>query len=492
MTKFTHSDPVTQQVMAIAARKAAQRRRVMRRIGSGAAIGLAVLLAVFFLIPFWISTERGRVFALRQLSHDLNGSLTCADWNVGWFTGTEFHDLTISTPDGHAVVTCRTIRTELPLWSLLRGDFSLGDAVLDGLVIDATLQPDGTSDAGLIFSRWRRQWRQEAGAFSGLIDIRDARITLHPAGIGPPLEIDNVSTKIPIASLTAPIHVDLTGTCVLNTQRAPLTAALNAGPLAEWDRGYSWSVTDFDIQAGQLPTTTLAQWLGADPRWDDAFGGYLASCEWQTHRGDQGSTVVQAIINGSVGSADCRLLMQSQDDGVWISLPNNSAFHARATLRMADPVRRALAWINPVFAAAVPKLGTVTLSVAEARLLPADLGTASSGTAQLSMTEIALQRTGLMAAILSQARVAGENDVKAIVSPMRVTLNNGSITAEPMSIGIGGGTFTFSGAVNVNGPVDLKVALPLGDGLATSSLLGSDSAVIPITGTVADPMLSAR
>src|SRR6478672_9315615 len=68
-------------------------KRILRRLGVIAGIGMLLVLAVFFLIPVWISNEQGRDYVLQRLNkrlaapnlYEANARVLVDHWSLGWF-----------------------------------------------------------------------------------------------------------------------------------------------------------------------------------------------------------------------------------------------------------------------------------------------------------------------------------------------------------------------------------------------------------------------
>lgn len=105
-------------------------------------IALPILLIVLvLLLPTILSLGfvRGMIAPTLRTSFTPNGRLEIADWSFGWFGGQKINGITLYD-DQNAAVAHLNLKTDASLFSLIRGNFALGDTTVDG-DFDARIDP---------------------------------------------------------------------------------------------------------------------------------------------------------------------------------------------------------------------------------------------------------------------------------------------------------------------------------------------------------------
>ena len=109
--------------------------------------GLFVLfIAVFLLIPVWMSNEQGRIYVLDRVNRSLNGPRIAIDkWSLGWFQDTHITNFRIYQPDGTLLFSCPDVSSGLSLWGLFRGDYDIGNTTAAKAQMRIVKFSDGTT-----------------------------------------------------------------------------------------------------------------------------------------------------------------------------------------------------------------------------------------------------------------------------------------------------------------------------------------------------------
>jgi hypothetical protein len=105
---------------------------------------LVLLLALLVLfIPTIASTGPVRSFAVGKINENLNGRVEIADWSLGWLSGAKIKGVHVRDASGVDILQLTSLTSELSVLDIVRGNYSLGDAVVDGLIFDIRREADG-------------------------------------------------------------------------------------------------------------------------------------------------------------------------------------------------------------------------------------------------------------------------------------------------------------------------------------------------------------
>jgi hypothetical protein len=109
-----------------------------------AASGILVIL-IILLIPTIASFGPARSYVLSKINAKLQGKLQIKSWSLGWGSGFRAADVTLSDKKGE-ILTIQRISTGLTLRQILRGDYALGNVVLDGLHFNIQVDENGKTN----------------------------------------------------------------------------------------------------------------------------------------------------------------------------------------------------------------------------------------------------------------------------------------------------------------------------------------------------------
>lgn len=113
-------------------RKAVAKRKTARRIVQLLLVIAAVLIvSVLFLLPVLLSSEAGRKVILARINKSIPGRTDFADLSIGWSRGVRVTDFSFNDRADQASVQVKRITTKPHYASLLVGNLSFGQTVLD-------------------------------------------------------------------------------------------------------------------------------------------------------------------------------------------------------------------------------------------------------------------------------------------------------------------------------------------------------------------------
>jgi len=112
--------------------KARPRKKTATRILKLALALIVVLIVlVFFLVPAFVSSEKGRQIILAKINNSIDGQTNFADLSMGWFRGIKVADVGFNDSAGQITVQVRQIAVKPHYGSILMGNLSFGETTID-------------------------------------------------------------------------------------------------------------------------------------------------------------------------------------------------------------------------------------------------------------------------------------------------------------------------------------------------------------------------
>jgi AsmA family len=158
-----------------------------------AASGVLVIF-IFLLIPTIASFGPARSYVLSKINAKLQGKLQIKSWSLGWGSGFRATDVTLSDKKG-AILTIQRVSTGLTLRQILRGDYALGNVVLDGLHFDIQVDENGKTNL-------QRAIESGAHAQSAEVNAQQAQSGARQPGNS---ALPNVSANITLTNIAGTI-----------------------------------------------------------------------------------------------------------------------------------------------------------------------------------------------------------------------------------------------------------------------------------------------
>jgi hypothetical protein len=473
-------------------------RRWRKRFKRLAWIGLGllgILLVVFLLLPVWMSNEQGRQYILERLNRGSTARINADDWSLSWFKGTRVKNLSITLPDGSRLLFCPRVKTELTLWGILLGRYDVGTTNIDTLQLALTKYADGTTSLDALAppaggagtppasSRLFAQLRSARGS----LQVQSAVVTINSARAGQSVTYTDVNAAITIASPDAPFHLRVNA---LGPGRMLSINATLPAP-ADWPPNPWQLATDIDVAASNLPTGLTCDWARLDPRWQESLGPVIETLSL-VHHGlptEAGDVVLSLRSPSRETYVETRCLMRASPEAASFTIPENSGYFLRAALFASPPLVHLLAHVNPVFSSLRASDGPIGIDV-PAATWSTDHPGALNGDGRLTFPTLAFERTGLLGQLLDFAGKPAATQpgyLPVVASRLRVQAANGELSFSNLSLTVAPlYRITFDGRTSADGRLHLLATIPL----APTGGLQSGTADVPITGTVAEPVIT--
>jgi hypothetical protein len=414
------------------------------------------------------------------------------EWELGWLGGSELKDVRLTEGDGNVVVKCGAVHSGLTLWGVLWRDFDVGETVVEGLEVRVVKRRDGSTSVGDFLVRedgtangMRRVLRKLRGA----VEATGARVEVVSEAAGESVVYEDVGVEVGIAAAKGPVHVQVTAA---SAERG-LTVTATVPGFGEWREGRAAAVvagSDFEIAGTKVPTGLACDWVGMDPGWAGSLG---KTVEIETLSNHASATMQAGVLTVSLrgeGGAmvEGSVLLRAATKGVpvMVVLPaaggEGGVYRAEAALKWSGALGRMLGRVNPVFDDVRSARGLVRVTLGEMNLSPGDWSDAR-GAGRVVFPWMVFSQGQVFAELLRQTEFEGWSaDVDVSAEALRVRLEEGHWVCEPWTLTVNGRQkMTFTGAVSVEGKVEMVARVPLAGGGRT---LGTGTVEYTIVGTV--------
>jgi len=104
------------------------KRRILKLV---LALVVVLIVLVFLLVPALISSGKGRKIILAKINDSIAGQTDFADLSMGWFKGIKVADFSFNDNAGQVSVRVKQIATKPHYGSLLTGNLSFGQTLID-------------------------------------------------------------------------------------------------------------------------------------------------------------------------------------------------------------------------------------------------------------------------------------------------------------------------------------------------------------------------
>jgi len=92
---------------------------------------VVLIVLVLFLVPVFVSSEKGRQVILAKINNRIDGQTDFADLSMGWFKGIKVADFSFNDSVGWISIQIKQIATKPHYGSILTGSLSFGETIID-------------------------------------------------------------------------------------------------------------------------------------------------------------------------------------------------------------------------------------------------------------------------------------------------------------------------------------------------------------------------
>ena len=108
-----------------------QRKTKTRILKSVLALAVVLIVLAFFLVPAFVSSEKGRKIILTKINNSIDGKVDFAGLSMSWWKGIKVTDFSFNDSAGRILVAVKQIATKPHYGSILLGSLSFGKTVID-------------------------------------------------------------------------------------------------------------------------------------------------------------------------------------------------------------------------------------------------------------------------------------------------------------------------------------------------------------------------
>jgi hypothetical protein len=203
--------------------------------------GLFVLIVLLVLLaPTIASTGPVRSLVLGKVNANLNGRVEVADWSLGWTSGARLSGLRVLDPAGQQIAGLSSLTTDLSILDILRGSYSIGDAVIDGLDFQLKREADGDfnfaklakadasepdTPSSKVDSEKTAAESKKLPDISGRLTLRNSKGTYEDIVKRQTVQFASIDGSVNVPNINAPIENTLTVVAATQGQRGTLSIA---------------------------------------------------------------------------------------------------------------------------------------------------------------------------------------------------------------------------------------------------------------------------
>jgi hypothetical protein len=419
--------------------KAKPQRKTKKKALKIVLLSIVVLVVlVVFVVPGFVSSERGRKIILAEINSSIDGEVDFASLSMSWWKGVKVTDVSFNDGAGQVFAEVKQITTKPYYGSILMGRLSFGETIVDAPKVEIN------------FTRSQAQTSQSPQ--------RERAAAKKSRPVGLPIESIDMVVKDGNLKVTGR-GGEIAEVSGINSKLTILPLSISSGKLG-FERGdyfgLNFGPTEVDIQIEN---------------------GLLRIAPFSS-----------SVNNGQVNFAGEADLAQKP-----VLLKTLGPMQIMKDIQINKATtNRLLMYVNPVFANAVNVSGVVNFSCERLAIPLAGAGRNDLeivGT--ISITQLRLQSSDLLGQILSVAGtgVRGQN---ITISPTRFALQNGFLRYDDMQMIVGDNPVNFRGVIGLDKSLNMTVTLPYttkGETARVGKKVEGARISVPLKGTINKPEL---
>jgi hypothetical protein len=417
------------------------------------ALIVVLILLVVFLVPWFVSSERGRVIILAKINDTIEGKMYFAGLSMGWRDGIKITELSFNDSSGQILVEAKQIVTKPRYGSILSGGLSLGGTIVDKPRVEINLKDNRTKKAEGSRQQIRDDERKAAALPIKKVEMIINDGYLKAAGRGAEaVEVSGINSELTMS-------IDFCSEC-------PSAAA--QGLIANLE-------TEAKIGFEQ------ARYFGLN------FGP--TEVELRIRK----SLLVIKPFSTMVNNGQLKFAGEADFGLEPVLLKTVEPIQIVKAIQINDETtRKFLMYLNPVFAKAVNVSGEADFHC-ERLAIPLVGGDENNlevvGT--ISINKLRLDASELLSQILSAVGTSAMGQDITIL-PTRFTLQNGLLRYDDMQMVVGDNPVNFKGSIGLDKSLDMTVVLPYtlkGRTARVGRETIGERISIPLKGTIDKPEL---
>jgi hypothetical protein len=101
---------------------------------------LVLIVLTFFLVPMFVSSEKGQKIILAKINNRIDGEANFASLSMSWWKGIEVTDFSFNDHSGQTLIEAKQITTKPHYSSILFGSLSFGKTIVDQPKVEVNLE----------------------------------------------------------------------------------------------------------------------------------------------------------------------------------------------------------------------------------------------------------------------------------------------------------------------------------------------------------------
>ncbi len=240
--------------------KAKPRKKTSKKILRLILVFVLVLVVLAFLfLPVFVSSEKGRQIILARINNAVSGTINFANLSMGWFKGIKVADFSFNDNAGRTSVQVRQIAAKPHYGSILMGDLSFGQTIIDKPNIEINLKAEQAAEA--LQQKVPAAEKPESvmlpiKRIDLIVNDGNVKVTDRQARI---VELSQINSKVNLRPLGQRTNFDINLAMVDKDKQSPIHAAGHINP-EQTKTGWSLKGTsgDFVVEVNDLDLESLA------------------------------------------------------------------------------------------------------------------------------------------------------------------------------------------------------------------------------------------
>jgi hypothetical protein len=160
-------------------------------------LGLIVVLIVLagLLAPVFVSSREGNRLILGKINNSIDGKVNFADLSMGWLKGIKIKDLSFNDNSGQISVQVKQLDTEPHYGSILAGNLSFGQTIVDTPKVQINLKEQKTSGVTPVKKPQKAPEKPRELSLAMNVDVKDGSLRITDPQ-SQTVEISQINSKV--------------------------------------------------------------------------------------------------------------------------------------------------------------------------------------------------------------------------------------------------------------------------------------------------------
>ncbi|MGD8499360.1 MAG: hypothetical protein PVJ86_01860 [Phycisphaerales bacterium] len=225
------------------------------------ALIVVLIVLVVFLVPVLISSEKGRKIILARINDSIAGQTDFADLSMGWLKGIKVADLSFNDDAGQLSVQVKQIATKPHYGSILSGNLSFGQTIIDEPRVRISLKEQQTMGVASVREPKSAPTKTAAIALTTDVDVNNGSLRITDLNART-VEVTQINSEVSLRPPGQQTSFDLNMAVASEGRQSTLHADGRITP-AKTKTGWSLKGTtgDVSVEINDLDLGSLAPFL---------------------------------------------------------------------------------------------------------------------------------------------------------------------------------------------------------------------------------------